>query len=309
MKKHALTLLVIPNNHSMVREIRLSRFWLGSILSLLVLLFGSVTFYSIGYYVNIMDQIKLENLERENRTLLDELRNLNNQFALLNEKIAQISKEDDILRVVADLPQIDPDIKKVGVGGPEYISHDRLDDLSSSSRDLVKKTVLDVDQMLRQAQLYEASIKEISRQVESKKDTFACLPTIYPTYGYITAGYGFRYHPFTGRREFHRGIDIANRIGAPINATADGMVAGVHYQAYYGKYVIIDHGYGFQTLYAHLHETLVREGQKVKRGDLIAKMGTSGRSTGPHLHYEVHCGDKVMNPLMYFYGSESLAGF
>jgi murein DD-endopeptidase MepM/ murein hydrolase activator NlpD len=307
MKKHAFTLVIIPNDNSLVREIKLSRFWLGSILTLIILLLSSVMFYSIGYYVNVVDQIKLESLARENRTLLDELTNISSQLKSITTKISSLSKEDDMLRVAADLPQIDPDIKRVGVGGPEYIDRGRLDNLSASSQALTKEALLGVDQLLRQARLQEASFVEIRRQLEGEKEKIAGLPTIQPTYGYITTGFGFRYHPFTGRREFHRGIDIANRIGAPIYVTADGTVELVGNQGYYGKYIVVDHGAGYKTLYGHLHETLAHEGQKVKRGEMIAKMGNSGRSTGPHLHYEVHCNDKVLSPTLFFYGNESLA--
>lgn len=307
MKKNGLTLLLIPNNNSSIKEFKIPRLFLTSIIALVLVLVGSLAFYSFGYYQKVIDQVKLKNLEEENLVLLNRLHDINRDVLSLKKTIDALNKEDDMLRILADLPQIHEDIRRVGVGGPEFVNERTVDKLSSRTMALTKKTIFDLDQLLREAKLQEASFKEISQKLSAEKDKVAHIPTIQPTYGYVTAGYGYRRHPFTGRREFHRGIDIANRVGTPVYATASGVIKHVGYQRAYGKIIIVDHGYGYQTRYAHLHEILCRRGQRVKRHDMIAKMGSSGRSTGPHLHYEVLKNGKWINPLMHFYSEDILS--
>jgi murein DD-endopeptidase MepM/ murein hydrolase activator NlpD len=121
-------------------------------------------------------------------------------------------------------------------------------------------------------------------------------PDLVPTKGKVTSKFGYRTSPFTGRRQFHQGIDIANDKGTPIYAAGTGIVTFSGWNAGYGKTVIISHGNGYRSVYAHNNEYLVEAGQKVKKGDLIAKMGSTGKSTGPHLHFEIHSNGKQINP-------------
>jgi murein DD-endopeptidase MepM/ murein hydrolase activator NlpD len=132
--------------------------------------------------------------------------------------------------------------------------------------------------------------------VNQQKLQLAATPAIWPTRGYISGVFGNRIHPFTGRYEFHGALDIATQLGNKIIAPADGVVLVAETKEYYGKMVIIDHGFGYTTRYGHLSGFNVREGQRVKRYDVIGYVGTTGRSNGPHLHYEVRYYDKPLNP-------------
>jgi murein DD-endopeptidase MepM/ murein hydrolase activator NlpD len=132
-----------------------------------------------------------------------------------------------------------------------------------------------------------------------QRNRLACTPSIRPAKGWISSQFGYRTSPFTGRREFHSGIDIANNHGTSIIATADGVVSFVGKKHLLGNLVVIDHGHGLVTRFAHLDDALVKRGEKVKRGAVIAKMGNTGRSTGPHLHYEVRLNGLPVNPVQY----------
>jgi murein DD-endopeptidase MepM/ murein hydrolase activator NlpD len=122
-------------------------------------------------------------------------------------------------------------------------------------------------------------------------------PNKMPTQGRITSKFGYRRSPFSGRRDFHTGLDIANKPGTPVRAAGTGIVTFTGWKSAYGKVVIISHGYGYRSLYAHNKEILVKVGQKVRKGDIITKMGNTGRSTGPHLHFEVHYKGQQIDPL------------
>jgi murein DD-endopeptidase MepM/ murein hydrolase activator NlpD len=134
---------------------------------------------------------------------------------------------------------------------------------------------------------------------EDQKMLLASTPSIWPTKGWMSSRFGYRISPFTGKKEFHKGIDVAARMSAPIVAPADGMVSFTGRDGGYGRVVTVRHGYGLMTKYAHLKKALVKKGQRVKRGETIALVGNSGRSTGPHLHYEVHLNNMAVDPLRY----------
>jgi len=127
----------------------------------------------------------------------------------------------------------------------------------------------------------------------------AHTPSIWPVHGWVTSGFGFRTNPFTGLNQMHEGLDIANRAGTPVIAPADGIVSDTGRDASYGNVVVISHGFGMITRFNHLSKIFVRAGQRVKRGDKIAEVGTTGMSTGPHLHYEVRVNGIPVNPLRY----------
>lgn len=308
MKKNGFQVLVIPDDNGAIKEISISRILINSILSVLGVLVLGLSFYSYGYYSKSVDEVQLQSLQNENLALISKLKDVKGNIQTLSFEIVALNRADDMLRVLADLPEIHEDIRQVGVGGPDLSRINSSDQkISSTTRMLTEKIFIDVDKLLREAKLQEASFTQIQDKLAGDKDKFARIPTIQPTYGYLTAGYGYRRHPFTGRREFHHGLDIANREGTPIYGTGGGVVEYTGVQRAYGQMIIINHGYGYKTLYAHLSKIMVRQGQKIKRGDMIAKMGTTGRSTGPHLHYEVIKNKKRTNPVLYFYGNQTLA--
>jgi murein DD-endopeptidase MepM/ murein hydrolase activator NlpD len=145
------------------------------------------------------------------------------------------------------------------------------------------------------------SLANLAQQLESKRDHLASTPAIWPTKGWLTSRFGSRISPFTNRKQFHAGIDIAGQRGTDVVAPAQGKVVFSGTKGPLGKSLIIDHGYGIRTHYGHSDDLYVDRGDKVERGQRIAAMGSSGRSTGPHLHYVVEVSGKAVNPLDYIF--------
>ena len=156
-----------------------------------------------------------------------------------------------------------------------------------------------IDQLATDARLEELRQQEIISFIDQKQEILARTPSIWPTNGWLTSKFGYRRSPFTGQREFHKGLDISAPTGTPIYASAGGKVVKVERDHGYGKNIMVDHGNGVVTRYAHLSKYAVKKGEGVKRGQLIAYVGNTGRSTGPHLHYEVRVNGVPVNPLRY----------
>jgi murein DD-endopeptidase MepM/ murein hydrolase activator NlpD len=151
------------------------------------------------------------------------------------------------------------------------------------------------------AESQEASLEDLVKGLESKRHRLASSPSIWPTKGWLTSRYGYRTSPFTGRQQFHAGLDIAGARGTDVVATARGKVVYSGKRGPLGNSLIIDHGYGVRTQYGHVDDVYVKRGETVERGEKIASLGNSGRSTGPHLHYVVEVNGKTRNPLDYIF--------
>jgi murein DD-endopeptidase MepM/ murein hydrolase activator NlpD len=145
----------------------------------------------------------------------------------------------------------------------------------------------------------EKVFESLYEGLKSQRNLLSCTPSVRPTEGWYSSGFGYRISPFTGLREFHKGLDIAGRKGTKIIATADGVVTFIGRNGSYGNMMKIDHGHGMITRYGHIQKALKKRGEAVKRGDVIALMGNTGRSTGPHLHYEVFLNGLPVNPQKY----------
>ena len=173
---------------------------------------------------------------------------------------------------------------------------------ASASQDeqlsLLRQEVKRLGHVAGQRQL---SLQELVAQLEDKHQRLASSPAIWPTQGWLTSRFGTRISPFTGKRQFHAGIDIAGAAGSDVIATANGKVVFAGNKGPMGKTIIVDHGFGVRTHYGHNQELLVKKGEKVERGEKIATLGNSGRSTGPHLHYTVEVRGKAVNPLDYIF--------
>ncbi len=156
-----------------------------------------------------------------------------------------------------------------------------------------------LEQLSTQSKLESIRQKELLELVQDKQQILASTPSIWPTQGWISSEFGYRISPFTGQREFHKGLDISGPEGTPIIAPAEGVAIFTGKNGAYGLSLVLDHGNGITTRYAHLLKIVIKNGEKVKRGEIIAYMGNTGRSTGPHLHYEVRLNGVPVNPLRY----------
>lgn len=231
--------------------------------------------------------------------------NLNNDVDELKRILNNIEHRDDnIYRVVLGAEPIDKSVRDAGVGGV-----DRYAEIKE--KNVIQKEVIialheKVDQLRRKLYIESKSQDEVASLAENKEKQLAAVPAIQPVANKqliaLASGFGFRVHPIYKVKKMHTGIDFAASIGTPIYATADGKVMEVSVRfSGYGKMVEIDHGFGYHTRYAHMHGFAVRQGQQVKRGDLIGYVGNTGLSTAPHLHYEVLLNGQHINPVHYFF--------
>jgi hypothetical protein len=216
--------------------------------------------------------------------------------------ICDLVSFEDKMRLKFGLEMISKDVREAGVGGRpgpnEEINISALADPGVLKADSVREKL---SELLRQARLQDSTLNQVVIHAQQQSDMWAQRPSISPVWGRITSTFGYRIHPFTGAYLLHEGLDIAGTMGTPIKSPADGVVSFVGYKDFFGKVVMVDHPVsGFKTVFAHLNKAAVAEGQALKRGDILGYMGNSGRSTGPHLHFEVHKMHNVVNPTDFF---------
>lgn len=225
------------------------------------------------------------------------------QFAVdinqLKNRVAALDVLEQEIRVAANLNDSNDPEGIFGVGGPPPDDLDAELDLAERHNSLIRDMHAQVGLLRRAAGQKQQDLEALLSGVEAQRNLLARTPTILPTEGWISSRFGYRKSPFGGRREFHKGVDIATKEGSPVVATADGVVTFSDAKASYGETVVIDHGHGIVTSYAHLSKTLVNRGDHVKRGDTVGLVGSTGRSTGPHVHYEVRLNGMPVNPQKY----------
>jgi murein DD-endopeptidase MepM/ murein hydrolase activator NlpD len=217
----------------------------------------------------------------------------------LKEKLVKLDQFEEKIRVIANLEPSQGDDNLFGVGGAAPEDLDPQLEITQRHEGLMREMHRKVDALDRASQRQENSFSTLLDKLEGQRTLLGSTPAIRPANGWTTSRFGHRVSPFTGRKEFHKGVDIANRKGTAILSTANGIVAYAGNKGTMGNVLVIDHGHGMITRYAHLSEVLKKQSEKVKRGDIIAQMGNSGRSTGPHLHYEVHLNGVPVNPEQY----------
>ncbi len=244
-------------------------------------------------------------LQAENRVLLNKLKVSVDKYEALNKKFTELTNKDNSLRLAVNLQPIDVDSKLKFVGGKSFGK------IPISNSKEAKKVVNQLDSLLQIVDMKVNYIKnnyvEISNKIKINKKLYDALPAIKPADGPIGDRFGMRKHPILKIWRMHEGIDILVNIGSPVYAAGAGVVTFVGRRGGYGRVVVINHGFGYTTLYAHLKRWLVRKGQHVKRGDKIALSGDSGRlSTGPHLHYEVRHNGIPLNPMNFIYDDVKL---
>jgi murein DD-endopeptidase MepM/ murein hydrolase activator NlpD len=246
------------------------------------------------------------------------LENYELQFEILNKKLNQIEavvsniedRDNNLYRVYFEASSIPEEQRKAGFGGVN-----RYKDLEGyDNSELIINTAKRLDILSKQTVVQSRSLDEIERLAANKAELIEAIPSIQPIKNEdlkrMASGYGYRKDPFTKKRRFHYGMDFTAKKGTPIYATGNGIVKRADNRSSgYGKHIRIDHGFGYVSLYGHLNKYNVRRGQKVKRGDIIGYVGNTGRSAGPHLHYEIFKDNKRINPLNFYYGNLSQKEF
>ena len=246
-------------------------------------------------------------LINENRVLQNQLQFLTHQLNGIQKQLNLLGDKGNEMRLLADLPKLDEDLRKAGTGGSES----RIDFTSSISvNSLLNNLRSTAGQAEHELRLQASSYEEIESAYEKNKVRFSHLPAIKPMDGFYNKnGFGMRFHPILHIIRPHEGIDIDNEVGTPIYAAAEGTIEFTGHQGGYGLTLEINHGFSLKTRYGHLSKILVHEGQRVKRGELVARCGNSGLSSAPHLHYEVRVNGVAQNPIDYFFDDVRASDF
>ncbi len=253
-------------------------------------------------FTRSVDVARSERLQRENAVLAHEIGQLGQRVSTLSDTLAIISRRDEEVRLVAGLEPLDPTVRRAGIGGPAgpWPERERLITEGGATGREALRVHANVDALIRRANLVASSFREASDSLSSHVQRLSATPSIMPTEGFLTSNFSqVRYHPILHYDRPHEGIDITATYGTPIIAPAAGRVTKVGWSNGYGMMVEIDHGYGVVTRYAHQSRTAVVVGQQVRRGDRIGYVGSTGLSTGPHLHYEVLVNGRPADPLRF----------
>ena len=262
-----------------------------------------LAFFTLLIFFQYFDSPKEKRLKGEINHLLSQYEIINNDLEKIELVLDDIQKRDDnIYRTIFEADPIPTSIRKQGFGGVNR--YKKLSGYSNS--DLIINTSKKIDQLTKQLYLQSKSFDEIIELAKNKSKMLASIPAIQPVANKdlkrMTSGYGYRIHPIYKTRKMHYGMDYSAKVGTEIYATGDGVISKVkRSKRGYGNYVKINHGFGYETLYAHMSKYIVKKGQKVKRGEVIGYVGNTGISTAPHLHYEVRKDNKKINPVNFYF--------
>ena len=260
-------------------------------------------------YFSNFDSPKEAILQKENSELLLKYELLNKEISQVDQiLIALEDRDDDIYRTIFEASPIPESVREAGVGGAN--KYQSMIEEGLEQEELVLSTFQRIDKLKKKMYIQSKSYDEILKMANDKALMLASIPAIQPISNKelkrLASGYGMRIHPIYKVRKMHTGIDFSAERGTPIYATGDGVVRKASYSlGGYGRQVEINHGYGYVTKYAHMSKTIVKEGQKVKRGEVIGYVGSTGTSVAPHLHYEVIKNSKKVNPVHYFFNDIS----
>lgn len=302
-KSNHATFMYIPESESKVVSIRIPQ-WLPKTMAFVLALLLIVT-STLLYKVNSINdkygksKQEISSLAAVNISQKAEIEKLQNDAVQIQQQLDEnIKALDQIKEIVGIKKSSETKDEKKAAPAATTDASENTSDNSMQQINQIKTSYKELStQLLSQRQLIDSSMASVKKQVAYLN----AKPSIKPVNTRVTDTYGYRKNPFTNRgSEFHKGIDFAGDTGTSIKATGDGVVIFAGWQSGYGKVVIISHGYGITTLYGHNSKLLVEKGDKVKKGQIITKMGSTGRSTGSHLHYEVRLNGKVVNPSNYF---------
>jgi murein DD-endopeptidase MepM/ murein hydrolase activator NlpD len=299
LDKDYFNVLIFGQKTSKTRHLRIHKktFKIG----LYLLTFGLLcTIFFLCDYIQVRKKtFELNQLRQQTQEQKSKIHFFASKIEDLEKQLSKLKDFDKRIRIIANLEKGQETTPFMGMGGPS--ASDIREKLRAEKNEmgLAQQMRTDIERLELEATSQEESLSELEKLLQSKKDMLAHTPSVWPVHGWVTSGFGFRTNPFTGLTQMHEGLDIANRIGTPVIAPADGIVSDTGKDSAYGNFIVISHGFGINSRFLHLSKILVRPGQRVKRGDKIAEVGTTGKSTGPHLHYEVRVNGIPVNPLRY----------
>jgi murein DD-endopeptidase MepM/ murein hydrolase activator NlpD len=292
------TLMIIPNRKSGVKKISVPKTSLRNILIAFILIV-LVTLYVIYDYASInRDRAELARLRTQTKEQSQQLRELGTKIDQFSNRMEELQQFDKKIRVMAYEMSRDKKLPLVGIGGSDKAT--RIADLLNKDHDeVIAGMRKNIEKLNEEANNREKSFNELIGFLHEQKSILASTPSLWPVQGWVTSEFGARQSPFRSGVEFHKGLDISTRFGKEIIAPADGFVTNAGFDSGDGKFIKIEHGHGFSTAYLHLSRINIKQGSRVKRGDIIGYVGDTGRSTGPHLHYSVLVNNVQVNPRKY----------
>ncbi len=267
-------------------------------------IFLSIIYLSAEIMSDMLYEKRLDEFKKNYSTMSNNLKVLQKKLDDLDNKVLVINEKDRAVRNYAGMPEIDLDIRKLGTGGYGIKSNILSDNMAPMINEELIALQLDIEKISRNVNLEIKSYEAIYDKVKKDINRISKIPSIRPVKGgYLNSSFGYRKDPIDNVTRFHQGQDITVKSGTPIYSPADGIVKRAYYAGGFGNHIKLDHGNGYTTLFAHLSKIKVKHGQKVLRGEVIGLTGNTGRSTAPHLHYEIHHYGESKNPLDYFFHS------
>ena len=308
MMKKKLTLLIFDAAGTPVKQTSIPRMLLPMTV-VIVMAAATLMYLGISDYLRLKNEVKDVHSLRSSLQMQEELVvqhqsqivSFSNKINILNTKLAELGNFEQKIRIIANLEPNNDGSSIFGVGGSDPEDLDPSTMMVQDYQELVRDMHVEISEIDQASHNQQQSFSTIFSQLEGKRNLLAATPSIRPLKGWISSRFGYRESPFTGRREFHRGLDIATHAGSPIIAPANGLVTFAGSKGLMGNMVAIEHGFGMVTRYGHTQKLLKKKGERVKRGEVIALVGNTGRSTGPHLHYEVRLNGVAVNPMNYFF--------
>ncbi|MBI4209253.1 MAG: peptidoglycan DD-metalloendopeptidase family protein [Deltaproteobacteria bacterium] len=293
MARRLFTIFVLNEKGSKFWRFAITRpLFLGSVF-LGGLALGAFLYLNYSYLHDKTELIALKKIHADSLVALSEMKNVYNRVDLLEKGLGQVRQLESRLRTLARLEKIQETSPLSGVGGPAPYEDF---DLEGSPKEVVDSLNGWMREMDTELARQKGSLEDLQEKFNDKVFLLSATPRRWPTRGWVTSGFGYRVSPFTGSPQMHEGVDISARMGAPVYAPAPGYVVSAGFHGSLGRSVTIDHGYGYVTRYGHLSSTSVKTGDRVERGQPIGTVGNTGRSTGPHLHYEVLLHSVPVNP-------------
>ena len=285
-----------------VNQLHFSNIQILGLISVFLVVLCSFLLISADYVSKTLYDKRLREFKANYNAVAVNIDGIQNRLKELDNQILDIEKKDKAVRSYAGMPEVDIDIKKLGVGGVDSRDIKILNNLAPAVSKEISDLQIDIEKLSRQVNFELASYETIYEKVKSDIDRIRHIPSIRPVSGgYLNSSFGYRQDPIDAVRRFHQGQDFSVPTGTPVFAPADGVVKRAYYIGGFGNHIKLDHSSGYSTTFAHLSEIFVRHGQKVKRGDVIGETGNTGRSTAPHLHYEVHYKGTPKNPADFFF--------
>jgi murein DD-endopeptidase MepM/ murein hydrolase activator NlpD len=288
MANEFYTLIVVPHAKARFRKLQVSvrlMKWAAGIAGV----FSLIALGVLVHYTRIAYEVReLRHLRAENQVLLAKTKDYEDNAGKLQNKVQALQSMVTKLGVMAGLEQSLPEANVGGVGG--------VPGTDAVAPALEQRSLAAIDQRLSSLAAKSTKLEAFFRD---QRVLLASTPSIWPVRGYLSASFGNRIDPFTGQPDFHPGLDVSTPLGTPIHAPADGVVISCADKGGYGHSIVVDHGNGIVTRYGHLASYAVKAGQRIRRGDILGAVGSTGRSTGPHLHYEIWIRDQAQNPIHY----------